>query len=167
MPERKLYAHLFRGNPLGHLKPEEAFSLINWGNRSRNAFIVEAPEPLVMLGMAKLLVLKDRQLHFRRGETFLAVGHKSNELYLIPRVNDAPLKRIPAFSRKECKCVGAVLQTDYLSTKGQSGEHHYYHKHEIPFPRLWIHEKTQVGYLRAAIQNGRPSYAVGKEGIVG
>lgn len=168
MPERQHYAHLFRGNPLRGTAPEEAFSLLNWGNHATRTFTIDAPEPLVMLGMAKMLVLRDRVLTFRRGETFLAVGHKSNELYLIPRVNNRPLERIPPFHRRTAECVGEVLQTDYLSTKGKDRkEHHYYHKHEKPYPRLWLNHAARVGYLHAASHNGKPSYAVGEEGIVG
>lgn len=168
MPERLLYRHLFRGNPLANTQPEEAFSLLNWGNAARRLFPIDAPEPLIMLGMARLVVLSDRQLHFRRGESFLAVGHKSNELYFIPRVGGSPRTRIPDFNPRMCRLIGEVSQTDYLSTKGKAKvENHYYHKHEKPFPSLWVHDASGVGYLRAANNGGSPSYAVGKEGIVG
>ena len=167
MPERLYYAHLFRGNPFKGTRPEEAFSILNWGNQHKRAFEIDAPEPLIMLGMAKDVFLVDRRLCFRRGESFLTVGHRSNELYFIPRVNNGPLTQIPPFSRATCKRIGRVRQTDYWSTKGRHGERHYYHEHEEPFPVLWIHQASKVGYLRAANHNGKPSYAVGKEGIVG
>lgn len=168
MPERLRFSHLFRGNPFANTQPEEAFSLLNWGNQARNTFEIDAPEPLLMLGMAKDIYLADRRLTFRRGESFLCVGHKSNELYIIPRVNNAPLKRIPAFSRRLFQCIGEIVRTDYLSTKGKTRrENHYYHEHEKPYPKLWLNHSARVGYLRAADHNGKPSYAVGKEGIVG
>lgn len=97
----------------------------------------------------------------------MAVGHKSNELYFIPRINNAPRKIIPPFSRATCARIGLVRQTDYWSAKGRDKEVHYYHEHEEPFPVLWIHKPSGIGYLRAASHNGKPSYAVGKEGIVG
>ena len=167
MPERFYYAHLFKKNPLAHLQPEEAFSLLNWGNKHKATIEIDAPEPLIMLGMSKEIFLNDRRLIFRRGESFLAVGHKSNELYFIPRINNAPRAVVPAFSRADCQRVGLVRQTDYWSAKGRVKEVHYYHEHEEPFPALWIHKPSGIGYLRAASHNGKPSYAVGKEGIVG
>lgn len=167
MPERERYSHLFDGNPFGAVNPREAFSLLQWGNQSRRSYKIDAPEPLVLLGMAKLLVLRDRQLTFSPGEAFLAVGHTSNTLYIVPRVRNEPLKLIPKFSTKSAKFIGTVLQTDYLSSKGRpKREHYYYHKHQAPFPSLWAHP-SGVSYLRPAKLNGKPSYAVGREGIVG
>lgn len=168
MPQRLHFRHLFRGNPLADTTPEEAFSLLNWGNAAKRAYPIDAPEPLIMLGMAKMLKLENLELHFRRGESFLAVGHKSNELYIIPRVNNAPRTKIAPWSPHLCRNVGQVSQTDYWSTKGKAKvENHYYHEHEKPYPWLWLHDATGVGYLRAANNGGSPSYAVGKEGIVG
>ena len=167
MPERERYSHLFEGNPFGHVDPREAFSLLQWGNQARHSYAIEAPEPLVMLGVTKLLILRDRHLTFRNGEAFLAVGHKSNTLYIVPRVRNEPIKVIPKFSTRTARRIGQVLQTDYLSSKGQPRrEHYYYHKHQAPFPSLWAHP-SGVSYIRPAKHNGKPSYAVGREGIVG
>lgn len=166
MPERQKYEHLFRGNPFARTTPDEMFSVLNWGNKHRRISEIDAPEPLVMLGMTKLLILPDRHLIFSGGDAFLAVGQKSNELYIIPRVNDRPKSFIPEFSRRTTKYIGPVLQTDYMSSKGGIRPQHYYHTHQEPYPKLWVHS-SGVGYIRASNNNGKPSYAVGKEGIVG
>jgi hypothetical protein len=166
MPERLKYAHLFERNPFEGKNPTETFSLLHWGNRSKRVIDIDAPEPLVMLGMMAKLCMQDRELRFSKGEAFLAVGQNSNELYIIPRVANAPMKVIPSFSPRGVKRVGPVLATHYLSTKGGSEEHYYYHDHESPFPILYLH-KSGIGYIRASNHNGKPSYAVGKEGIVG
>jgi len=167
MPERERYAHLFDRNPFEGKNPEKVFSLLNWGNAHQNVISIEAPEPLVMLGMTALLKMKDRILHFGKGEAFMAVGTQSNEIYIIPRVRNEPIPVVHAFSRQRVKLVGQIKETHYLSTKGGNVEHYYYHKHQSPYPSLWIHLGTGVGYLRAAPNGGQPSYAVGAEGIVG
>lgn len=167
MPERERYSHLFERNPFEGKNPTEVFSLLHWGNKHANTFVVDAPEPLVMLGMAKMLKGGDVHYLFADGEAFLAVGTKSNELYIIPRVNDKPLSRIPPYSRRTATFQTKIVQTDYLSTKGGNRQDYYYHKHERPYPGLWLNHAAGVGYLRAADNNGKPSYAVGKEGIVG
>src|SRR5690349_5664412 len=144
MPERQRFAHLFRGNPFRGTEPEEAFSLLNWGNQAQRSYPIEAPEALVMLGMCKMLVLDDRRLTFRRGESFLAVGHDSNELYILPRVNNGPPRRVPEFNRRTFRCLGEVVRTEYLSTKGKSRkENHYYHDHEPPYPCLWLNDSAR------------------------
>jgi hypothetical protein len=167
MPERLKYSHLFKGNPFRGNSPTEAFSLLHWGNTHERTYTIDAPEPLIMLGMMKLLRLVDRQIQFEKGEAFLAVGHKTNTLYIIPRVNDAPLEVVPPFSTKTFTRIGQIQQTDYWSAKGGKADHHYYHKHEPPFPTLWLSRAAGVGYIRAANNKGQPSYAVGREGIVG
>ncbi len=167
MPERERYAHLFTKNPFAGKNPEKVFSLLHWGNSHNKVISIDAPEPLVMLGMMALFKMPDRLLKFGKGEAFLAVGTKSNELYIVPRVGNEPVEVIHPFSTKRGKLVGPVKETHYLSTKGGSQEHYYYHKHEKPYPSLWIHQATGVGYVRAASHGGKPSYAVGMEGIVG
>ena len=166
MPERLKYAHLFAKNPFAGKNPVEVFSLLHWGNQTQKVTEIDAPEPLVMLGMMAKLCLKNKELRFSQGEAFLAVGNQSNELYIIPRVNNQPMRVIPRFSTRCVKRVGEVQQTDYFSTKGGAEEHYYFHKHESPFPVLFLHP-SGIGYLRAVNHNGKPSYAVGKEGIVG
>jgi hypothetical protein len=162
------YAHLFERNPFEGKDPREVFSLLHWGNKAANEFPVDAPEPLVMLGMAALLISPDYvEFRFSKGEAFLAVGSNSNELYIIPRRGDGPLRTIPPFSKRTTQYATDIKQTDYLSMKGGDKEHYYYHKHEKPFPGLWLNDAAGVGYLRAANNKGKPSYAVGKEGIVG
>ena len=167
MPEREKYAHLFTKNPFEGKNPQQVFSLLHWGNAHRRVIEIDSPEPLVMLGMAALLKMPGKEIKFRKGEAFLAVGTLTNELYIVPRINNAPIEVIPKFSTRSAKRVGRVTETHYLSTKGGSREHYYYHEHEAPYPSLWIHEKSGVGYLRAAPNGGQPSYAVGAEGIVG
>lgn len=165
MPERLRYAHLFEGNPFASKGVEETFSLLHWGNKFERLIEIDAPEPLVMLGMmAKLALENGQELRFNSGEAFLAVGHRSNRLYVVPRKNNKPVD-VPAFSRSLNR-IGRVVRTDYLSTKGGNQEHYYYHEHEAPFPTLYTHP-TGVGYVRPARHKGAPSYAVGKEGIVG
>lgn len=165
MPERLRYAHLFTGNPFASKTPQETFSLLHWGNRFERLIEIDAPEPLVMLGMTAALALENgSELRFKSGEAFLAIGHKSNRLYVVPRRNNQPVD-VPAFS-KSLRRIGRVVRTDYLSTKGGNQEHYYYHEHEPPYPTLYTHP-TGVGYLRPARHNGGASYAVGKEGIVG
>lgn len=168
MPQRFLYSHLFERNPFHGLSPHSAYELLQWGNASRKTHSIEAPEALVLLGSMAQLVLADRKLTFRKHEAFLAVGHRSNHLYIVPRAkNGGPIKTIPKFSHAAWQRIGLLRQTDYLSTKGrQRSEHYYYHKHEEPLPVLWIHP-SGVGYVRPSRHQGKPSYAVGREGIVG
>lgn len=167
MPERTRYAHLFEKNPFAGRNPREVFSLLHWGNTHSQEFVVDAPEPLVMLGMTKLLKGLTAHFEFRDGEAFLAVGNNSNQLYIIPRINNEPLSRIPSFSPRTSTFVDKIKQTDYLSTKGNNKEDYYFHKHERPYPGLWLNHAAGVGYLVPANHKNRPSYAVGKEGIVG
>jgi hypothetical protein len=167
MPEREKYAHLFERNPFEAADPAKVFSLLHWGNKHKEVFEIDAPEPLVMLGIPKVLYGVTAQYRFTDGEAFLAVGRDSNELYIIPRKNDLPLRRIPPFSTRTAQYTDKVRQTDYLSTKGGNREDYYFHKHERPYPGLWLNHAAGVGYLRAAKHKGKPSYAVGKEGIVG
>jgi hypothetical protein len=167
MPQREKYAHLFEENPFAGRNPREMFSLLHWGNTHSKEFVIDAPEPLVMLGMAKVLKGMTADFEFLDGEAFLAVGGNSNQLYIIPRVDNKPLTRIPKFSQRTARYVDKIKQTDYLSTKGGDNEDYYYHKHERPYPGLWLNHAAGVGYLVAATHNGKPSYAVGKEGIVG
>lgn len=122
-----------------------------------------------MLGIPKILKSPNAlEFHFTDGEAFLVLGTVSNELYIVPRENDLPKRFIPEFSRKTASYIAKIKQTDYLSMKGGKKEHYYYHKHERPYPELWLHHKSGIGYLRASrLKDGKPSYAVGKEGIVG
>ncbi len=167
MPERFKYSHLFDGNPFDGKNPEEVFSLLHWGNTHKRITEIDAPEPLVMLGVMALLAMESgHQLHFNKGEAFLAVGNKTNQLYIIPRVRNKPIEKVPDFSRA-LKRIGRVKATHYLSTKGGSKEHYYYHDHEPPYPMLYLHNSSGCGYIRAANYKGKPSYAVGREGIVG
>jgi hypothetical protein len=166
MPERLRYAHLFKGNPFASKGVRETFNLLHWGISHKHESEIDAPEPLVMLGVMAKFVLEDKQteLVFRKGEAFLAVGHTTNKLYVVPRKGSSTVD-VPPFKRSYSR-VGKVAQTDYWATKGGKEEHYYYHEHEPPYPTLYIH-KSGVGYLIAARYNGGPSYAVGKEGIVG
>lgn len=164
MPERLRYAHLFKGNPFAGNDARSAFSLLHWGNEFERITEIDAPEPMIMLGFMAKFYAEDSVLEFRKGNAFLAVGHKSNTLYVIPRKNGHPVD-VPKFSR-EMRLVGEVARTDYWAAKGGADEHYYYHDHEPPYPTLYVHS-SGVGYLRPARHNGQPSYAVGKEGIVG
>jgi hypothetical protein len=165
MPERLKYAHLFSGNPFEGKDYGEVFSLLHWGNQYNHMIPIDAPEPLIMLGMmARFQLDGGQELHFDDGEAFIAVGHASNRIYVVPRKYNRPVN-VPKFTVGLAR-VGRVKRTDYLSTKGGAREHYYYHDHEEPLPTLYTHP-TGVGYVRPAKHNGGPSYAVGKEGIVG
>jgi hypothetical protein len=164
MPERQKYAHLFGANPFANNDAYKAFSLLHWGNQFQRATEIEAPEPMIMLGMMAAFHTDRETLKFRKGDAFLAVGHKSNQLYVIPRKNNSPVD-VPKF-RSDMRFVGKVSRTDYWASKGGQTEHYYYHDHEPPYPSLYVH-KSGVGYLKPASWRGKPSYAVGKEGIVG
>jgi hypothetical protein len=166
MPERERYAHLFGRNPFEGKNPEKVFSLLHWGNAHRHVISIDAPEPLVMLGMMALIKMPDRHLHFKSGEAFLAIGTKTNTMYIVPRVRNEPIEVVPKFSRNTATKIGPVTETHYLSSKGAKTQHYYYHEHEAPYPTLWT-RKNGVGYIRPARHAGKPSYAVGVEGIVG
>jgi hypothetical protein len=118
-----------------------------------------------MLGMMAKFYADTRTLTFRKGEAFLALGHTSNTLYVVPRKHNKPAD-VPKFQASKLEKIGKVRRTDYWASKGGRTEHYYYHDHEQPYPTLYVH-KSGVGYLRPARYNGGPSYAVGKEGIVG
>jgi len=168
MPERFKYSHLFRGNPFRGETPTTAFSLLHWGNQHERVTEIDAPEPLVMLGMMVHCILDTGlKIAFNKGQAFLAVGHVTNYLYVVPLIRNQPIALVPTFSAARMKRVGKVARTDYLASKGEKRTSYYYHDHEPPYPSLWVDETSGCGYIRPANHNGKPSYAVGKEGIVG
>lgn len=164
--EREMFDEsIFEENPFKDDKPTAIYRKLKWGNEPSKLFPIDAPEPLVCLGeVAQLIDDKKRVKKYREGYgPFLAIGAHSNLVWFIPQQKGHPLKRIPKTGYVR---VAKVRQTDYLSDKGGE-DAYYYHKHERPYPTLWIHEKSGCMVLEPARFKGRRSYAVAVEGIVG
>jgi hypothetical protein len=168
MPRRgerhKFPAGIFTGNPLAGRTPDEAYELLRWGNPAREKFTINAPEPLVALGELAQLITDDGQVaQYADDHTspFLAVGHSSNLLYIVPRPHSRPLDvpHGPYVARARLK------QTDYYSDKGGE-ESYYYHRHERPYPTLY-YSPSGVGIIAPANHKGMRSFAVAEGGIVG
>lgn len=156
---------IFESNPFAKDSPVKMYKKIRWGNAPTKLFPIDAPEPLVCLGeAAQLVAVGGKVCKWKEGKgPFLAIGAHSNYVYFIPQKNGAPLKKIPA---KGYVPLLKLRQTDYLSDKGGE-DAYYYHKHERPYPTLYIHEKTGCMVLEPARHKGKRSYAVAIEGIVG
>ena len=172
--EREDYAHAFQENPFAGLDAGEIYSELRWGDTPNEQWEIHAPEPLAGLGELAALHFSGRAP--RHGNErwdedegpFVAVGANSNRVYLIPRDEQgAPIRRIPEFTpNKGWVLCGRLKRTDYYSVK--AGEPaYYYHDHEKPYPTLWEHRKSGVRLLVPARHNGKRSYGVVKEGIVG
>lgn len=166
MPERdKFPARYFEGNPLAGETPHGAYKRLQWGNNPKKAWKIEAPEPMAVLGrLAKLFFVGGKSQSFDDWDFYLAVGTKSNRVYLVPMDDE---RRPLAFPRGYLGMVEAIVgirQIDYFSEKGNE-EGYYYHKHERPFPMLYGAYDHFV--LEPAKHNGGRSYAVNDEGIIG
>lgn len=169
MPERDTFSDAFEENPFEDLDPIDMHAELQWGKSLDGVWDIDAPEPLVAIGeLAGLDFMSDGvELWTEDTAPFLAVGRDSNMLYVIPRKRGAPACDVPHFDphSSEWICVGPVSQTDYYSNKG-SEPAYYYHNHQGPFPVVWEHV-SGCRILMPADNNGQPSYAVAKEGIVG
>lgn len=168
MPRRgerhKFSPAIFTRNPLAGRTPEEAYELLRWGNPAREKFTITAPEPLVALGeLAQLIEENGRATQWADDHRapFLAVGHATNLLYIVPRPRGRPLDvpHGPYFARARLR------QTDYYSDKGGEANY-YYHQHERPFPTLYT-SPSGVGLIVPASFKGGRSFAVAEGGIVG
>lgn len=126
---------------------------------------MEAPEPMAVLGeLAKLFFVGGKKQSFLGGELYLAVGTKSNKVYLVPMDGSgAPIDFARDFKRK-CEAIVRVKRIDYYSQKGGESAY-YYHDHEAPYPMLCGDGEHFV--LEPAKHRGGRSYAVNDEGIIG
>lgn len=166
MPTRdKFPAHYFEGNPLAGETPEGAYKRLQWGNNPRRAWNIEGPEPMAALGrLAKLVYQGGKSQRFRDWSFFVAVGTRSNRVYLVPMDDRKRPVPFPRDFARESFDIGRVRQIDYYSEKG--GERgYYYHEHERPYPMLRGCDDHFV--LVPSRVNGGRSYAVNDEGIIG
>lgn len=161
--ERGEFSDAFDGNPFAGDSPQQAYEALQWGNAPRNVWDIEAPEPLVLLGnVAKLFFTGGEQYQWdEQHAPFLAVGLDSNTCYVLHKKRNGRPHNLYLDPRSY---VGDVRRTDYYSDKGGEPAY-YYHDHQAPYPQLW---EVEGGYvLLPSSHEGRRSYAVVKEGIVG
>lgn len=165
--ERDKYSHAFDGNPFEGMNPIDVYKSIKWDNDPKDLFDIDAPEPLVALGeVAKICLLDGTEESISEDEApFLALGTNSNSLYIIHKDENGSPIDVPLDFDKY-KLIGEVKATHYYSDKGNE-EAYYYHDHEEPYPLLYRHPKTGVCILLPQDNNGNPSYAVAREGIIG
>jgi hypothetical protein len=165
MPIRdKFPADYFDRNPLAGESPQSAFKRLQWGNEHRNQWRIEAPEPMAVLGrLAKLVFVGGKSQQFRDWQMFVAVGTKSNKVYLVPMVKRRPLD-FPVNFNRGCEAVAKLRRIDYYSEKGNDNGY-YYHDHEPPYPLLCSNEGHFI--IEPAPHRGGRSYAVNDEGIIG
>lgn len=174
MPERDKYPKkYFSGNPF---EGKDAFAMykeLRWGEEWREAFEIDAPEDMAVLGYVSLIVVrtgatssKPQKVKWKKGKgPYLAIGRKSNGIYIVPREGGEPVN-VPSDGYDH---IGTAIRTEYWSDKGGE-EALYYHDHEKPFPRIYFHEDSGCFYYKPArVGRGKTarSYAVGKEGIIG
>lgn len=155
----------FEDNPFEGDSPEKIYTKIQWGNEPQEITECEAPEPLVNLGY--IIELHHEIIEvFEEGEYLLAIGAKSNLLYMIP--TEVEIEEIPTFDPSEggWKPGPKIRQENYVSEKGGE-ECEYFHEHEKPFPQIWKHTYTGICLIIPANLDGKRSYAVVKEGIIG
>ena len=161
--DREVFARAFNGNPFKGKSPVSVYKEIQWGNEPNEIIDIESPEPLVALGyLAKLFFTTGHKLSFRKGLWHLALGIESNNLYLFPKNSTF----IPEDEHGWNNSGKKLKQTDYYSDKG-GDDCYYFHKHESPYPYLFSHESGTAHIIVPQNHNGRRSYAVIKEGIVG
>ena len=159
MPTRdKFPAEYFDGNPFEGETLEGIYKRLQWGNDPNEVIEIDAPEPLVSLGQAAMLVLADRTLVWEEGEAHLAIGAESNKIYIFP----VGARVIPESGYSP---MGETEQVDYFSDKGDEPGH-YYHEHEEPYPQVFA---APGGFfvIEPEIVDGTRSYAVSDEGIIG
>lgn len=170
MPRRgerhKFPKGIFKGNPLGNMSPEEAYSYLRWGNTPRQSFTVDAPEPLVAMGEVAAIRLDDARENRWPDDgsaPFLAVGCRSNILYIVPRAEGGGPVRV--IGRGPYTELGLCRRIDYYSDKGGE-DAYYYHDHEPPYPVLFFEPRGVMILIPQAFKGGR-SFAVAEGGIVG
>jgi hypothetical protein len=161
--DRNYFKKAFEGNPFEDLNPEEMYSEIRWGNKPRRIIPIDAPEPLATIGeCAQLITSKGTYKWPESAAPYLAVGKDTNILYVIPQPKNKWRIKIPDCDYLD---LAYVKQTDYYSDKG-GDECYYFHKHEKPFPRLFVHENGVAIIIPVRYRN-KKSYAVSREGIIG
>lgn len=168
--EREMYGEAFDQNPFEDMDPEEMYRAVQWEKDPEAVWEVDAPEPMVAIGELAGLDFGEDELELwdEDDAPYLAIGRDTNVLYVVPKDEDgAPLEDIPAFDAGDDAWseMGQVRQTDYYSDKGNEPGY-YYHNHEDPFPTVWEHD-SGVRVVVPADNDGKRSYAVAKEGIVG
>lgn len=159
--ERHEFSKAFElDNPFDGLDLEDIYKTVQWGNEPNEIIDIDSPEPLVALGyLAKIYFYPSGYNKYNEGDIHLALGANSNLLYMFPRGETY----IPKFSTLWIQG-SEIKRTDYYSNKG--GEScYYYHKHETPYPIIYYHSKVSI--LIPQEHEGKKSYAVIKEGIVG
>lgn len=165
--ERVTYADAFEGNPFEGLGPSQVYRRLRWGERERERWAIVAPEPLASLGIVARLDYGRWSARYGDEGTapFLAVGTRTNRLYVVPRDAQGGPVDI-GHSVGPTRRLGLLRRTDYVSVKGGQ-DAYYYHRHERPFPTLRINPRTGVQVVVPARMRGRRSYAVSDAGIVG
>jgi hypothetical protein len=166
MPIRDQFpAEYFTGNPYEGLDPEDVYRKIQWGNEPQELYEIDAPEALANLGEVAMLASEVDELEYSEDEApFLAVGVETNRLYVVPKGENGEPVDIPSSGYVQ---VCPIVQTDYYSSKGGE-DAYYYHEHEDPFPMLYVHPQTGVMIIEPNRDDeGKRSYAVGDEGVIG
>jgi hypothetical protein len=173
----------FDGNPMEGETPVGAYRRLQWGNEPDSVRKIEAPEEMMALGRLAMIHFADGTKEKSRDwQYFLAVGKRSNFVYFVPMdgsrrpisfpvnffagIRDAHNSRLRANALwwKKSQRQAMVVRTDYYSEKG-GAPGYYFHDHEEPYPQLAINHRHRV--LIPAEYQGRRSYAVGDEGIIG
>lgn len=166
MPKRSERARFdsqaFELNPFEGKQAVDIYSEINWGNKPKRIHSIKCSESLVKLGTLACIYHDGRCNPLDDGEYSVAIGIRSNYVYFIP----LRCRVIPSFKNENWFQGPKVTRTDYLSEKGGEETNYYYHKHERPYPYLFVSDNN-CGVLIPSNNNGRRSYAVVKEGIVG
>lgn len=170
MPKRserdRFDARSFETNPFAGKTPHQVYKGLRWGNAPKQTFSIEAPEPLAAMGeLASFRTLSGRKDFSEHSGPYVAVGCNSNLVYLIPRKNGRPV-HVPSGPKARYVRTEEVKRLDYYSDKGGE-DAYYYHDHEKPYPVAYQHRQSGVVILIPRKHNGRRSYAVVPEGIVG
>lgn len=148
----------FDGNPFDGESLEDMYRRLQWGNDPQEILEIDAPEPLVALGQPAQVILDEYKITWEEGEAHLAVGQHSNRLYIFP----AGTTHIPETGYED---LGESEQIDYFSDKGDEAGY-YYHEHEAPFPHV-LKGPGDIFVIEPETLDGRRSYAVSDEGIIG
>lgn len=160
--DREVFDGAFDGNPFKDKSPHEIYTKLQWGNKPKKIYNINAPEPLVSLGELAAFYTTAGDYEFEENKFFIAVGANTNILYFLP-INKS-INNVPSLSIRNWTKGPHVKETHYYSDKGGE-DAYYYHEHEKPYPRLWT--RGHMGILVPSNHKGKRSYAVIKEGIVG
>jgi hypothetical protein len=165
MPVRDRFpTDYFDKNPLAGENALGAYRRLQWGNKPRYTWRIEAPEPMAVLGrLAKLVFAGKGQQNYPDWSMFVSVGTRTNRVYLVPMKGRKPVP-FPLRFNQRCEAIVKLRRIDYYSEKGNE-EGYYYHDHEPPFPTLRGLNDHFV--IMPAKHRGGRSYAVNDEGIIG